>query len=128
MAEALLADALPGIAVSSAGIGALIGYPADDIAKALISGRGLDLEAHRARQINAAMCQQADLLLTMDEAQRRHIGERYPLSRGKVFRFAETIKQDVPDPYRRGRAAFDHALQLIDAGTLAWADRIKKFK
>ena len=128
MAEALLAAALPDIAVSSAGTGALIGYPADDIAKALMSARGLDLTEHRARQINAVMCQQADLILTMDEGQRRHIEARYPLTRGKVFRLAETIKQDVPDPYRQGQAAFDHALQLIDAGALAWAERIKKFK
>ena len=128
MAEALLAAALPGISVSSAGTGALVGYPADDIAKALMAARGLDLSEHRARQLNAAMCQQADLILTMDEGQRRHIEERYPLTRGKVLRLNEVTKQDVPDPYRQGQAAFDYALQLIDAGTLAWAERIKKFK
>ena len=128
MAEALLAAALPGISVSSAGTGALVGYPADDIAKLLMAARGLDLSEHRARQLNAAMCQQADLILTMDEGQRRHIEERYPLTRGKVLRLNEVTKQDVPDPYRQGQAAFDFALQLIDAGTLAWAERIKKFK
>lgn len=128
MGEALLAAALPQISVSSAGTGALIGHPADDIAKALMNARGLDIEAHRARQITQLMCQQADLILTMDEGQRRHIESRYPLTRGKVFRFAETLKQDVPDPYRQGQDAFEYALQLIDAGTLAWAERIQKFK
>jgi len=78
--------------------------------------------------LSTAMCQQADLILTMDEGQRRHIEQRYPLTRGKVMRLNESTKQDVPDPYRQGQAAFDHALQLIDVGTLAWAERIKKFK
>lgn len=128
MAEALLAAALPGIAVSSAGTGALIGHPADDIAQALMAARGLDIGQHRARQLSTAMCQQADLILTMDEGQRRHIEQRYPLTRGKVMRLNESTKRDVPDPYRQGQAAFDHALQLIDVGTLAWAERIKKFK
>lgn len=126
MAHVLLAHALPEIRVSSAGIGALIGHPADPIATTLIAKRGLDLSEHRARQITQAMGQQADLILTMDDEQRRHIEIRYPLTRGKVFRLGQVEKVDVPDPYRRGQEAFEHALQLIDSGVNAWAERIKK--
>ena len=126
MAQALLAAALPDITISSAGLGALVGYPADPIATSLIAQRGLDLNDHRARQISQALAQQAELILTMDDEQRRHIEVRYPLTRGKVFRLADRAKLDIPDPYRRGQAAFVHALQLIDAGVATWADRIKK--
>lgn len=128
MAEALLAAALPRMSVSSAGTGALIGHPADPIAQALLAERGLDISAHRARQITQSLSQQADLILTMDDEQRRYIESRYPLTRGKVFRLAESAKLNVPDPYRRGQEAFEHALQLIDAGAKAWADRIQKLQ
>lgn len=128
MAAAMLAAALPGISVSSAGTGALIGEPADPLAQELMTEHGLDIKDHRGRLINTAMCQQADLILTMDTEQRHFIEERYPLARGKVFRIAEVVKLDVPDPYRQGRAAFENAYQLIDAGTKAWAERIMKFQ
>ena len=128
MAEALLAKSLPQMTVSSAGTGALIGHPADPIAQALMAERGLDLGYHRARQVTQAMCVEADLILTMDEGQRRHIENNYPLTRGRVFRLAETAKLNIPDPYRMGQEAFEHALQLIDAGVKTWAERIRKFK
>jgi len=128
MAEALLAKALPQIAVSSAGTGALIGHPADPIAQALMAERGLDIGHHRARQVTQSICVEADLILTMDEGQRRHIENNYPLTRGRVFRLAETAKLNIPDPYRMGQEAFEHALQLIDAGVKTWAERIRQFK
>ncbi|MGI4779330.1 MAG: low molecular weight protein-tyrosine-phosphatase [Janthinobacterium lividum] len=127
MAEAMLAAALPGVAVSSGGTGALIGEPADPTAQALMTEHGLDIGAHRGRLVNTAMCQQADLILTMDNEQRRFIEERYPLARGKVFRLGESARLDIPDPYRRGRAAFEHAYDLIEAGTRSWIERIRKF-
>jgi len=128
MAHALLAKALPQLTVSSAGTGALVGHPADAIAQALMAERGLDLGDHRARQVTQSMCVEADLILTMDEGLRRHIENNYPLTRGRVFRLAETARLNIPDPYRMGQGAFEHALQLIDAGIKTWAERIRQFK
>lgn len=127
MAQVLLAGAMPGRTVTSAGVGALIGHPADPAAQELMADRGLDLTEHRARQITQTICQGSDLILTMDDDQRRVIESRYPLSRGRVFRLCQASRVDVPDPYRRGRDAFVHALQLIDEGVADWAERIKKF-
>jgi protein-tyrosine phosphatase len=126
MGEALIAAALPNLDVSSAGIGALVGQPADPLARALMVERGLDIEEHRARQLTNSMCQEADLILVMDEEQRLYISQRHPFTRGKLFRLGEVARVDIPDPYRLGRSAFDEALQLIDAGAAAWAERIKK--
>lgn len=126
MGEALIAAALPHLNVSSAGVGALVGQSADPLARALMAERGLDIESHRARQLTSNMCQEADLILVMDDDQRLHINQRHPFTRGKLFRLGEAARVDIPDPYRLGRAAFDQALQLIDAGTAAWAERIKK--
>ena len=126
MGEALIAAALPQLEVASAGVGALVGQPADPIARQLMAERGLDIESHRARQLTNLMCQQADLILVMDEEQRLQINQRYPLTRGKLFRLGEVARVDIPDPYRLGRPAFEQALQLIDAGASAWVERIRK--
>lgn len=126
MAEALLASALPQASVSSAGTGALVGQPADPMAQQLMLARGLDIGAHRARQLSQLLCQQADIILVMDTEQRRHLETLYPATRGKVFRIGEFAKLDVPDPYTQGEAAFEHALSLITAGTDKWAEWIRK--
>jgi len=126
MGEALIAAALPSLEVRSAGIGALVGQQADALARELMADRGLDIESHRARQLNKQMCQQADLILSMDEEQRLFISARYPFTRGKLFRLGDVARVDIPDPYRLGRPAFERALQLIDDGAIAWAERIKK--
>ncbi|KQX39182.1 low molecular weight protein-tyrosine-phosphatase [Variovorax sp. Root434] len=126
MGEALIAAALPQLEVASAGVGALVGQPADPLARQLMAERGLDIESHRARQLTNLMCQQADLILVMDEEQRLLINQRHPLTRGKLFRLGEVARVDIPDPYRLGRPAFEQALQLIDAGASAWVERIRK--
>lgn len=126
MAEALLARELPALRVSSAGTGALIGHAADPMAQTLMAERGIDIAAHRARQVSRSLCQEVDLVLTMDDAQKRFIEQSHPFTRGKVYRIGEAAKVNVPDPYKEGRDAFENALQLIDAGVQIWAERIRK--
>lgn len=126
MAEALLAAGLPNLRVISAGTGALVGKPADLTAQKLLAERGIDISGHVAKQVSQLLCRQADLILVMDSAQRRHLEQTYPFVRGKVFRIAEVTKQDVPDPYREGEEAFEHALKLIDVGAQTWIKRIMK--
>jgi protein-tyrosine phosphatase len=126
MAKGLLAAALPGVEVASAGLEALVGHPADSIACELMSERGICIAEHRAMQINRDMCQRADLILVMDREQRRALEGRYQFVVGKVFRLCEFSDQDVPDPYRAGREAFRQSLSLIEAGTQHWAQRIPR--
>ncbi|WP_454902168.1 low molecular weight protein-tyrosine-phosphatase [Variovorax gossypii] len=126
MAEGLLAAGLPHLRVFSAGIGALVGQPADATAQALMRRRGIDISGHVAQQVSQLLCRQADLILVMEREQRRHLESAYPFVRGKVFRIAEFTGQDVPDPYRQDEAAFEHAFALIDTGARAWIERILK--
>ena len=126
MAEGLIAAALPGRQVSSAGLGALIGFPADPVAKELMREKGIDIDAHRARQISLDMCQRADLILVMEHDQRRAMHERYPFTNGKVFQMTGQNGQDVPDPYRRPRQLFEASLAQIEAGARHWVQRISK--
>jgi protein-tyrosine phosphatase len=120
MADALLADRLRRLGVTavveSAGIAALVGHPADPEAVALLADRGLDLSAHRARQLTPALIKSFELILVMEREQQRAVEAILPSARGRVQRLGHWGKFEVPDPYRRGRPAFEQSLELIDRG------------
>lgn len=126
MAEALLASALPDTRLHSAGLGALIGQPADDIAIDLLASRGLDIRSHRARQITRQLCLESDVVLVMEKEQRRRLEKTYPEACGRVFRLGEFMDQDVPDPYRQPPEAFRSALTLIEKSISQWVPRIQR--
>ncbi len=119
MAEALLRARLaqrPGFQVSSAGLSALTGHPADPHAVALLAGRGIDISAHRARQLTPELLAASDLVVVMEQEHEEAVHRLSPQSRGKVHRIGRFGKFDVEDPYRRGRDAFADALSLIERG------------
>ncbi len=119
MAEAVLADRLAGrssVSVRSAGIAALVGRPADPIARDLMLEHGLDISAHRARQLTANMAMSHDLILVMDAEIKRSVERLAPSSLGRVHRIGRFGDFDVPDPVGRDRPAFERALALIEHG------------
>ncbi len=125
MGEYLLQQALgSGVRVSSAGLGALVDNPPDDHVLELMSERNVDLSPHRARQINARLISDHDLILVMTQRQKETLEKEFPSARGKVFRFCHWQQADVADPYQQDRAAFTAALTLIDEGVQAWATRL----
>lgn len=131
MAEALMRDALKGspeIGVSSAGLGALVGYPAAAHSLTLMSKRGLDISAHRARQITDDLIREADLILVMETGHKGAIDLQDPTARGKVHRLCEWQDQDIADPHRQPIKAFEAALVQIDLGVRSWADKIAASK
>ena len=128
MAEALLKSALrgqDGITVESAGLGALVGYPADDYALELMQEMGEDVSSHRARQIHPDMVTDADLVLVMEARQKRAIDDADPTARGKVHRLGEWQDRDIDDPYRQDKAAFAEALEEIQEGVASWVEKIR---
>jgi protein-tyrosine phosphatase len=119
MAEGLLRARIRhrhGFEVSSAGVGALVGHPADPAAIELMAERGIDITGHRARQVTQEMLAAADLVLVMEKGHQDEVHRMSPHSRGKVHRIGRFGDFDVPDPYRRGREAFEDALALIERG------------
>ncbi len=128
MAEALLKSALrgqDGITVESAGLGALVGYPADDYALELMEEAGENISEHRARQIHPDMVTDADLVLVMEARHKRAIDDADPTARGKVHRLGEWQDRDIDDPYRQDKAAFAEALEEIQEGVASWVEKIK---
>ena len=126
LGEAMLAREFPGKRVWSAGLDALVGEPADPMSVELAAEQGLELSAHRAQQISSVMCQNADLILVMEQGHKAELEKRYATVRGKVFRLGEIGQFDIADPYRQGRAAFETAYAEIARGVAAWAPRIRQ--
>ena len=128
MAEALLKRELreqDGFAVESAGLGALVGYPASEFSIELMDELGVDITAHRARQIHPDMVNAADLVLVMEAGHKRAIDDADPTARGKVHRLGEWQDKDVADPYRRPREAYESALADIESGVASWVEKIR---
>jgi protein-tyrosine phosphatase len=128
MAEALLKRELreqDGFTVESAGLGALVGYPASEFSIELMDELGVDITAHRARQIHPDMVNAADLVLVMEAGHKRAIDDADPTARGKVHRLGEWQDKDIDDPYRQPKAAFADALEDIREGVRLWVEKIK---
>lgn len=126
MAAILLQSRCPTLTVSSAGVAALIGEPAEPTAVALMAERNLDLGGHVGRQLDEAILSGNDMVLTMEEKHSRWIVNQWPQFRGRVFRIGHWGDFDVPDPYRRGEEAFRRALDLIDRGVDDWVAKLGK--
>ena len=125
IAEALLRQQFPDKTISSAGLGALMGYPADPLSIEVSAEQGVDLSAHRARQLSSWMCQAADMILVMEQRHKVEVEQLHPLVRGKVFRLGELGKFDIEDPHRKPREAFDTAYAHIARGVADWVPRIR---
>jgi len=119
MAEGLLRHGLGpmrGARVASAGLGALEGRPADPLAVELLAERGIDISAHRARQLTPELLSSFELVLVMEDEHRREIQRLAPSARGRVHRIGKFGEFDIADPYRKPRAAFERTLALIERG------------
>ncbi len=102
--------------VESAGTYALTGRPAEPEVVELMQARGLDVSAHRARQLTPAMARAFDLILVMDASHQRAVESLEPSVRGRVHRLGRVSGFDVPDPFRQDRAAFERSLAFIERG------------
>jgi protein-tyrosine phosphatase len=121
IAEGLLARVWSDKTVVSAGLGALVGHPAAQFSVELMAEQGIDISGHRAQSVTPALVRAADLILTMDLAQKRHIEQSYPTARGKVFRLSDV---DIPDPYRQDMTVFRQTYHLLSQGVDALTARI----
>ena len=128
MAEALLRQALrgeDGYTVESAGLGALVGYPAAEHSVALMDELGLDIREHRARQLHPDMVGAADVVLVMETGHKRAIHDADATAWGKVHRLGEWQEKDIDDPYRQPLEAYVAALEAIREGVASWVERIR---
>ena len=116
----------PEFNVMSAGLGALVDNPAHEISQKIAMQHGVDMSAHRARQINLDILKWADLILVMEMGHKRELLYKYPWLEGKVFRYGESHQVDIPDPYRRPENAFVLAWNFISKLTPYWVEKIRQ--
>ncbi|WP_209717741.1 hypothetical protein [Marmoricola sp. OAE513] len=130
--ERLLAARLPTdrFTVSSAGVGAMVGYAMSKYAAAELVGYGGDPKGFAARQLTPDLIEGADLILTATRDLRSQVLSESPGALRRTFTILEfaaltgmndatspaevvkwagahrsaagSVEQDVPDPFRRG--------------------------
>ncbi|OXL20516.1 low molecular weight protein-tyrosine-phosphatase [Psychrobacter sp. DAB_AL32B] len=124
MAEALLKQRFPNKIIDSAGVGALVGHPADPAALEIMSKQQIDITHHVAKQIDEGLAKKAEIIFTMSDGQTKWIEERWPFCRGKTFKLGHWTNKDIADPYKHEISAFETAYQDIIEGLAQWADKI----
>lgn len=124
MAEGLLKKQYPNKKIDSAGVGALIGYPADPASIDIMAEKNIDITNHQAKQIDEHLALKADLIFTMSDSQTKWIESRWLFCRGKTFRIGHWSGKDIADPYRRDTNAFETAYKDIVQGLEQWYGKI----
>lgn len=126
LAERLLAAALPGATVASAGIGALQGKPMDPAAAAIARREGFVADDHAGQQLTAALVKQFELILVMEEDQKHWIESRFPESRGRVFLFTHWQDgEDIEDPFRLPDEVFEDVYAELQSCAEDWQQRLR---
>lgn len=114
------------IRVSSAGLTAMVGHPLERSALDTLQRHGQQPHDHTARQLTPQLLQASDLVLVMERRQLQDVIRLSPVSRGKTFLLGKwQSEREIPDPYRRGTAAFEHAYALIEEAAAAWSRRLQ---
>lgn len=124
MAEYLIKRQHPDLQIDSAGLSAMVGHPADDKAIACMDTLDIDMRSHIAKQINAELIKEADLVLVMSSNQQKHIEHTWPFAKGKVFRLGHWQGQNVPDPYQHDQAFFEETCRNIQSYVADWKSHI----
>jgi protein-tyrosine phosphatase len=128
MAEGILKNWLTtknsAIKVSSAGLSAVVNSSAAEKSLAMLKARNIDITAHRARQLTDSIVREADLILVMENAQKKKLESLYPFALGKVFLLGKWDNFEIPDPYTGFESDYENALNLIDKGLNSWQKKI----
>ncbi|WP_456844298.1 arsenate reductase/protein-tyrosine-phosphatase family protein [Cellulomonas sp. P5_C6] len=82
----------PAIEVSSAGTGAMTGWPMTEEMAALVAAQGVDARGFVARQLAPGMVQQADLVLALTRRHRSAIVELVPAAVRRTFTLRELAR------------------------------------
>ena len=112
--------------VESAGTGDWhVGQPPDARAQHHARGRGYDLSAQRARQVQALDFERFDLIVAMDRGHLRILDRLCPPERRAKLRML-VPGEDVPDPYHGGDESFQRVLDLVEAGCRDLLEEIRR--
>ncbi|MCL2896196.1 arsenate reductase/protein-tyrosine-phosphatase family protein [Brenneria tiliae] len=125
--ERLLKQSLPAKQIASAGLGALVGKPADATATEVASQHGISLAGHSAQQLTSALCRQYDLILVMEKGHIDGVCRIAPEVRGKTMLFGHWLnQQEIADPYRKSREAFEFVYSQLEQSAQKWVQALSR--
>jgi len=118
LARALALDRGLQLDFASAGTAAGAGDEASPEAREAMARRGLDLSAHRARPLDAALLDETDLVLVMEPQQLRVL-DSFPQAAGKARLLSEWAGEPEPgppvaDPHGGSPDDYDSAAELLE--------------
>lgn len=120
-----LASSTRPVQIGSAGIAALEGQGADELASEVAQAHGLSLEGHVARQFTPELARDQDLILVMEPGHRAEILKQNPQLAGRIMLFDRwTGDRGIVDPYRRSREMHEVVFSRISEAAKAWATRL----
>jgi protein-tyrosine phosphatase len=113
------------LTISSAGLVGLEGQDMETTARTVAEQNGLKCGEHIARKLTSEMCRDSDLIMVMESGQKDRLSQKFPEASGKTFLLTHwNGKNDIPDPYRRGREAFERIYPMMKEATEAWAEKL----
>ncbi len=124
-AEHMLQKLCPKLVVDSAGTGALVGHPADATAQKVALAYHIDLSQHVGKQVDATLCRQYDLILTMEAEHVKRLINISPTSAGKIMLYGQWLdSKHILDPYRQNEAYFKRIFDKIEQAAQQWQKRL----
>jgi len=117
LAERLAEEAGLPWRTASAGVAAEVGWAMEAGAVRALAARGIVNKSHAARQLDAAMMDEAHEIYALTRAHRDTIVSRFPKQASKVAVLREAAGlpgPDVFDPYGMNDAAYERCTNLIE--------------
>lgn len=112
------------IKVMSAGLSALVNFPADHNAQEVMLRKGIDISKHRAQQITEDLIRKANLILVMTQSQLETLARQFIIAKGKTFLLGSWRRFEIQDPYAQNYENFEKVYQQIELGWQDWQTRI----
>ena len=110
-----------GILITSAGVNALVGQPADESAQLIAEENGFDLKSHKGQALTESIIQENEIIFVMENDHKRLICDLYPFSTGRVFLLGKWLEDpEIIDPYKKSIDMFRATYEMIDQSCRQW--------
>ncbi|MBK5074969.1 protein tyrosine phosphatase [Budviciaceae bacterium CWB-B4] len=124
--ERLLQIQLPDKTIESAGLKAVVDHPVEKTMIEIALQHEISVSDHKAKQFNAQLCRQYDLILVMEKMHMEMINHLAPEASGKTMLFGHWNNQrDIADPYRKSREMFELIYQQLSESADMWVKVLK---
>ncbi|EKD71142.1 MAG: hypothetical protein ACD_46C00263G0001 [uncultured bacterium] len=112
------------ITINSAGLAAVVNYPAEPKAHSIMQKYGIDISKHRARQLTDTLVREAELIFVMTKRQLAALEHKYLFVKGKAFLLGYWQNFEIQDPVNQSIDAFEKVYQQIEMAWQDWKTRI----